>query len=518
MRLTQSLRRAAWLTPDVTATIFGDRRRTWAEVHDRVRRLAGALVAHGMQPGDRAYALAVNSDYYVEYYYAVLWAGGVVVPGNTRWASPEHDYAIADSASSFLFIDGHHIGILDELPAARGLKIICMGEAGTSAGQLAMETLIGDHEPIDDRSGHDHALVGIFYTGGTTGRSKGVMLSHYSLAASFMSGALVRPMRLDAIFLHSAPMFHLADAAMLFGITNIGGTHAIIPQFTPKGFVEAIERERVTLITVVPTMLAMLGEYLGRVPADLSSVQRVSYGAAPITVPLLRQAMQLFSNAEFAQAYGQTELSPSATILEGRFHDRDGPFGETKLRSAGRPLPFVEIQIRDENGHELPTGEVGEIVVHSPGCMLGYWNQPELTAETIVDGWLRTGDAGYFDADGFLYVVDRVKDMVISGGENVYCAEVENALASHPAIQECAVIGVPDDHWGERVHAVVRLKDGTSADEAEIIGHCRNLIAAYKSPRSIDFTCQPLPLSGAGKILKTELRKPYWNDKQRRVN
>jgi long-chain acyl-CoA synthetase len=518
MRLTQGLQRAAWLSPSVTATIFGERRRTWSEIFARVQRLAGALVALGLKPGDRVYALAANSDYYVEYYYAVIWAGGVVVPGNTRWAGPEHDFAIADSGSTILFVDGHHHAVLSTLQTAAGLPTICMDVPDVPHHHLDIEALIEQYEPVAELSGAGDDLMSIFYTGGTTGRSKGVMLSHNSLAINYMCSTLVRPIRHDAIFLHSAPMFHLADAAMLFGITNTAGTHAIIPQFSAAAMVDIIERERVNIIVVVPTMFSMLGEYLANSPADLTSVTRVSYGAAPISEDLLHKGMRFFPNAEFAQAYGQTELSPAATVLESQFHDAGGSFGHSKLRSAGRALPFVDIQIWSENGEPLAVGEVGEIVVDSPGRMLGYWNQPELTELAIVNGWLKTGDAGYFDADGFLYVVDRVKDMIISGGENIYCAEVENALASHSSVQECAVIGVPDDHWGERVHAVIRLKPGTEADEGQIIAHCRKLIATYKCPRSIAFFEQPLPLSAAGKILKTELRKPYWNDAAKRVS
>jgi long-chain acyl-CoA synthetase len=291
----------------------------------------------------------------------------------------------------------------------------------------------------------------------------------------------------------------------------------VIPTFSPDGVAKAIAAERVTDVAFVPTMLSMLYEYALANPVDFSSVRKVAYGASPISEALLRRAMGMFPNADFRQAYGQTELSPVATILTGEFH-RPRPDGKSFLRSAGRAAVGVDVKIVDEALVERPLGHVGEIVVRGPGAMLGYWNMPELTAETLVSGWLRTGDAGYMDEDGFVYLVDRMKDMIVSGGENVFSAEVENAIAAHPSVVECAVIGVPDARWGERVHAIVRLRGAAAVSEDDIIAHCRTLIASYKCPRSVAFQTEPLPLSGAGKILKTELRKAFWPEDGRSVN
>jgi long-chain acyl-CoA synthetase len=311
-------------------------------------------------------------------------------------------------------------------------------------------------------------------------------------------------------------MFHLADAAAIVGINIVGGTHAIVPFFTPENLVKAVEKERVTALVLVPTMFGMLRDYLVDHPADLTSVLQIKYGASAISETLLRDAMAMFPNAEFMQAYGQTELSPCATILEPRFH-KENANGKSYLRSAGRAVFGVDVRIVDEDMQECTPGAVGEIAVRSPGAMLGYWNQPELTARTIVNGWLRTGDAGYMDEEGFVYLVDRVKDMIVSGGENVYSAEVENALSAHDGVAECAVIGVPDDKWGERVHAIVRLKPGATATPDDLIAHCKTLIAGYKCPRSAEIRSEPLPLSGAGKILKVELRKPFWEGRTRAI-
>ena len=341
------------------------------------------------------------------------------------------------------------------------------------------------------------------------------MLSHRSLVSNFLCAQATHPMQGDAVFLHSPPMFHLADVAMVIGITIIGGTHVVVPFFSPENVVNAVAAERVTDAVLVPTMFGMLAEYMRSHDADLSSVRQIAYGASPISETLLQQAMAMFPNAHFRQAYGQTELSPVATFLLPQFH-KPAPGRKPNLRSAGCAIVGVDIKIAGESLNEVPRGDVGEILVRSPGAMLGYWNQPELTRQTIVDGWLRTGDAGYMDAEGFVYLVDRVKDMIVSGGENVYSAEVENALAAHGQVVECAVIGVPDDKWGERVHAIVRLRGEASAED--LIAHCRGLIATYKCPRSVEIRSEALPLSGAGKILKTELRKPYWPEGARRIN
>lgn len=357
----------------------------------------------------------------------------------------------------------------------------------------------------------------IFYTGGTTGSAKGVILSHDNLIINFLASVALEPYERDCVYLHVAPMFHLADATMLFGQTLLACTHVILPRFEPALVVETIKNCGVNTLLLVPTMIGMLDQYLRDTTQTLAQVRRLTYGASPISETLMKRTLQMFPNARIVQAYGQTELSPVATLLVHENHVGTGPH-PAKLRSAGRAIPGVELRIVDAELAVLPTGEVGEILVRGPNVMQGYWRKPGLTAETIVDGWVRTGDAGYLDAEGFLFLVDRVKDMIVSGGENVYSAEVENALAQHPAVLECAVIGVPDDRWGERVHAVLRFRPGNTATEEELTEHCNRLIANYKRPRSFEFRKEPLPLSGAGKILKVELRKPHWGGTGRAVN
>jgi len=300
-------------------------------------------------------------------------------------------------------------------------------------------------------------------------------------------------------------------------VTMTDGTHTYVPAFNPIDTLACIAENKVEIVLLVPVMMNMMVNHPEAAHYDLSSVALVGYGASPMPQAVLEKAMALMPNAEFGQAYGQTELSPVLTILTPERHVFDGPLAG-KAGSVGQPCLGMDLAILDEGGNELPTGEIGEICARGPNVMLGYWNRPDLTAEVSKFGWHHTGDGGYIDADGFVFIVDRMKDMIISGGENVYSAEVENALYGHAEVVECAVIGVPDEDWGERVHAIVRLQDGADEDPEALIAHCRIRIAGFKFPRSISFVQEALPLSGAGKILKTVLRKPFWEGQSKQVS
>lgn len=508
MQLTQGLRRSAALLGESTATICGDRSATWSIFADRVARLAGGLFAKGIGPGDRVVILALNSDRYMEALYAIAWAGAVSVPFNTRWAAAEMKAALDDCTPSAIFADEAYAAQAQVLDTGVGIPLIGM-EGPLSGGSI--EKLVAEHRPVADRAGNGDDLACIVYTGGTTGRSKGVMLSHANLLINFLLFHAAAPFDRDTRFLHTPPMFHLADLANVFGITMIGGSHVILPGFEANAVIDAVVRHQVNALVLVPTMIGMLCETLRARPADLSVIRRMTYGASPISPALLERAMAVMPNTRFCQGFGQTEHSPALTMLDHSDHLAG------RLESCGRPLPGVDMRIVDADLVDLPKGEVGEVVVRGPSVMLGYWNQPELTAATVVNGWLRTGDAGRFDGEGYLYLVDRVKDMIVSGGENVYSAEVENALLEHPDVIQCAAIGVPDDLWGERVHAVIQLREGSSATETDLIQHCEPLIANYKRPKSIELRFTPLPLSGVGKILKSELRAPYWEGRTRRI-
>ena len=473
LSLMNTVERAAAIRGGVTATQMGDRLRTWREFRDRVARLAAGLKGLGVGDGDRVAMLALNSDWYLEWFYAVPWAGAVFVPVNTRLAAP--------------------------------------------GGLMHYESLIEGAGPADasPRKGDD--LAGIFYTGGTTGVSKGVMLSHHNLLMNALFVIPAMGFSPETNWLHGAPMFHLADGTATFSVTMTGGTHTFIERFDVEAALDAIARYGVTASVFVPTMVNMIVNHPKVGDYDLTSLRSVLYGASPMPAAVLRRALEVWPKVRFTHGYGQTEAGPFLTALPPEYHDLNGLYAD-RMASIGFAHMGADIRILDAEDNEVPRGTVGEICARAPNVMLGYWNKPELTAETLRNGWLHTGDGGYMDEDGFLFIVDRVKDMIISGGENVYSAEVENALYQHAAVLECAVIGVPDETWGERVHAFVRLKDGQACDEKTLIEHAHTLIAGYKCPRSLEFVSDPLPLSGAGKILKSELRKPYWEGHTRQVN
>ncbi|NGY04104.1 long-chain-fatty-acid--CoA ligase [Solimonas terrae] len=512
--LTQAIHRARTLHPERPATVFGDRRRSYGELAERVPRLAAGLRQLGLKPGDRVGILALNSDRYLELYYAVWWAGGIVNPINTRWSVREMAYSLDDCRTQIVFIDDAFAVRAEELSQrSTSLQtIVHCGDGAAPGGMHDYEQLIADHAPVDDAMRCNDDLAGVFYTGGTTGFPKGVMLSHANLWSSVMT-VMEHIAPPYAVGLHVAPMFHLADGMFLMAMTLRACTQVIVPAFEPAAVTEVIRRERVGAVLMVPTMIQMMVDHPDFDAAAVSSLRHIAYGASPISEALLERAMERMPDARFLQAYGLTEMSPVVSFLLPEQHHR----GSSKQRSAGTPAPCVEVRIVDADGRQLPAGSVGEIAARGPGVMQGYWGKPELSASVLRDGWLYTGDGAYLDRDGFLFIVDRVKDMIVSGGENVFSAEVENAVAQHPAVAACAVIGIPDARWGESVHAVIVCRAGVPAPTfEEIREHCRALIAGYKCPNSIEMR-DTLPLSGAGKVLKTALREPYWQDRQRRV-
>lgn len=518
-QIAQFVRRAVQTGPNKLATINGDRKRTWVEFDSRMRRLAGAIHALGFEPGDRIAILSLNSDRYLESLFGLSHGGFVFVPINTRLAPPEIVFWLADSECAALLVDETFAPVLPKvLPETPSVKqVIYIGEGATPTGLLSFEDLLASAEPWAESIGGGSDLAGIFYTGGTTGRSKGVMLSHNNIWANALNIHPATAANEDSRYVHAAPMFHLADNAMTFVVTGYCGTHYFMPRYDPLMLLKMIAEDRISLVLIVPTMINMLVNHPDAPKYDLSAMKRLLFGASPMPEAVLRRGVELMPTVEFVHLYGQSEASPLLTMADPRYATFDGPYAG-KAKSVGRSALGVEIKIFDIDDKEVPRGTVGEICARGDVVMLGYWRQPDLTARTLRNGWLHTGDGGYMDDEGFIYLVDRVKDMIISGGENVYSAETEDALYSHPAVAECAVIGVPDDKWGERVHAIVRCKPGMSVTAEDLIAHTHTRIANYKCPRTVDFWEEPLPLSGAGKILKTELRKPFWAGKEKQIN
>lgn len=518
MYLTQSIHKALREQRHAVAAICGDEQRRWDEMAERIARLAAALQTQGVKPGDRVGMLALNSIRYLEYFYGCWWAGAVVNPVNIRWNPHEVAYSLDDCDTQVLIVDDAFAGMAAQLRTlSKSLRtVIFCGHGEAPEGALHYEALLAAAEPVPDAYRQGNDLAAVMYTGGTTGRPKGVMLSHGNLFINALSNAASVPRPEANVTLIVAPMFHVAGCGLALIAAQQQSPQVIVPFFDEPAILAAIQAHGAKDLFLVPTMIKRLIEHPRFADFDVSSLKLLRYGAAPIEAALLTQAMQALPGVEFAQAYGMTELAPTIAVLAPADH-HEGPQRDRLLRAAGRPVPIAEVRIVDAHDRELPVGEVGEITARGPMTMQGYWNRPEESAAALKGGWMHTGDMGRMEADGYLFVVDRLKDMIVSGGENVYSAEVENALAQLPQVSMSAVIGVPDEQWGERVHAVIVLREGMHIDEAGVMAHCKSLIASYKCPRSVEFRPE-LPLSAAGKLQKFQLREPYWRGRARGVN
>lgn len=513
MLLVQAIRSNASFRASDIATIDGEEQRTWKEFVDRVARAADGFRQMGTRPGDRVGILALNSARYLEAQFAVWWLGGVVVPMNIRWSVEENLYCVDDAGISTLIFD------LAFADAARAIAMrrphvrqVILDPQPTGAAP-SLEQVIADGAFFPSSETALDELAGIYYTGGTTGAPKGVMLSHQALWAAAMAIVLANRMQPGGRMLHATPMFHLADGGMSHGAMLVGSTHVFVPRFEPSDVIRNIACHKVTDLLLVPTMIGMLQACPDYAPEKFESVRSLSFGASPIPAPILERLQADLPWVNLLHVYGQTEMGPTISFLDPRFQVANGP----KAQSVGKPFACVEIKVVDSEGNETPVNVPGEILARGPSAMIGYWNKPEETAKTLVDGWVRTGDVAYKDEDGFLFICDRVKDMIITGGENVFSAEVENAVARHSAVAQVAVIGIPDADYGERVHAVIVPRPGETVTAQDLKDHCKALIANYKCPRSIELR-DSLPMSAAGKVLKRELREPYWADKHLAVH
>lgn len=502
--------------PASTALVYENRQTSFAELDAYASRVANGLTAEGIKRQANVAWLDINTDYFFETLFGCAKSNSVICPVNWRLAAPEILYILNDAEAQILFVGERFVDLIesitDQLLTVK--KIIAV-----SGGHPEWEDYVSwrDKQSVEDpalnTSPTDTAIQ--MYTSGTTGHPKGVLLS---------SGALLAPNADDSdelefnrwtsedVSLLVMPCFHIAG--LRWGVMGLlpGAETVIMPEFDPVQVVHLISAHQVTKLMLVPAALQFVMQATRGMDPDFSSLRHIWYGASPIPLDLLKGAMNVF-RCEFVQTYGLTETAAQTTYLPPGDHDPDG---NERMKSAGKALPNIQIRIVDDHGNNLPPREIGEICVNSPANMIGYWNSPEATAKTIVDGWVHTGDAGYMDEDGYVYIHDRIKDMVVSGGENIYPAEVESAIYGHPAVADVAVIGVPDDKWGEAVKAVVVLEQEQSCTAEELIAYAKEYIAAYKAPKSVDFTDE-LPRNPSGKILKKDLRAKYWKGSERMV-
>jgi long-chain acyl-CoA synthetase len=500
------------------ARIFGSRpastnisgvSRDWGETLERIGKLAGGFLALGLRNGDRVALLGHNSAEYLEAMYSTFWAGGVCVPLNIRLSTPELVTQILDSGASLLVADRSYMNVASEVAKARpSLKVIEMG-AGTEAALHSTEGIIDGSQPTASAGRGGDDLASIYYTGGTTGSPKGVMLSHANILSSVLNVQPLLALDESTRCLHLAPIFHAAVLYPIFGVTAIGGHHLFLHQFEAKRALNAISGAGINFLCVVPTMLKRLLEEEDFEAKQMRSLKDVFYGGSAIPAPTVAAAITELPWVRFHQGYGLTETAATITYL-GPEHHVLSELNGGKLRSVGRQVMGIDLEILDHTGTPVEVGKVGEICVRGGSVSAGYWENPKVTEWSFHGSWFRTGDLGFLDPDGFLYIADRLKDIIISGGENIYSAEVEHVLSTHPSVVECAAIGVADEDWGERVHVVARLSDNDNRTSGEdLILYLRPLLANYKVPKSIEIVRDPLPLTSLGKISKAILKARF---------
>ena len=497
------------------ALIHNERRTSYEELNRHASQIANGLAALGVNRGQRVAFLGKNSDLYFELLLGAARAGVTTVPLNWRLATPEIAAILADAHISMLFLGLGFAGMLPALALREDLPRVAMDGADPALPDFAAwREAQPDTSPPSRADAEDTLLL--MYTSGTTGLPKGVELTHrnvlYLLASGREGGALA--FGPDDRVIICMPVAHVSGTNVGLGAIIYGSTTVVMAEFDPARLVDLIPRHRATWVLLVPAALRLVVQHPAAASGDFRSLQTMAYGASPIAEALIEQARVTFPAASLWQLYGLTEASGGGTILDPASHDP----ARNKLRSCGKPYPGFELRIVDLDGIDVPTGEVGEIVLRTPGVMKGYWRNPAATAAAFFPGdWLRTGDAAHIDSEGYVYIYDRVKDMIVSGGENIFPAEVENALYGHPAIADVAVIGVPDERWGEAVKALVVLKPDADANEADVIAHARTRIAGFKVPKSVEFL-NALPRNAAGKLLRRKLREPYWEGRDRRVS
>jgi len=526
MNLTETLHKAYKFFPNKQAIVCRGDRWTYQEFFDRINRLSHCLKDIGVKKDDKVAILHPNCHYFLEAYYGIAQIGAISVPINFRLSPREIGFILQDSESKGLIVDPMFQEKIDSIRGEiQGIeKVLWTGESKVNKGlkDLNYEAMLHQanyhilSEPVI--TGED--IAQIYYTSGTTGRPKGVMLSHKNVYTHAL-GTIGEVHLTDRdVWIHVAPLFHLADAWATWAITWVGGTHVLISEFDAKVVLETIEREKVTLTNLIPTMLNLMVNHPDVGKFDYRSLRVLLSGGAPIAPEVVRKIVETFK-CDYIQTYGMTETSPYLTLSILKEHLNKLPY-EDQLRfksKTGREFIGVELKVVNEGGEEVKKDEkeVGEIIVKGDIVTKGYWRLPEETEKSIKDGWLYTGDMAVIDEEGYVTIVDRKKDMILTGGENVYSTEVENVLYMHPAILECAVVGVPDEKWGEAVKGIVVLKPGQKSTEQEIIQFCKDRMTHYKAPKSIDFI-DALPRTGSGKIHKKGLRDRYWEGYEKKVH
>ena len=495
MIYNHSLGRASRYYAQRTALVVDGAAISFNALHERVKNIAASLVANGFAAGDRLALLLPNGPQYVELVYACSWLGATAVPINARLSAAEIDRVLLDAKP-------------------RGL--VRHSSLPKPTVQLPWQ-LVLDQSPLDVRNDScpdpvydPEAILALIYTSGTTGRPKGVTITHANILANVDHFNYWMRYTEGGVYLHAAPIFHIADFPAMFAAPAFGARQVTIPKFSPQGFCELVAHERVTHTVLVPTMLNLVTQFPKAKSYDLSSLEVLAYGGSPMAPELVYRTRELLPNVKLLQCYGLSETG-FLTGLEDREHV------ENKLLSCGRPCPGIDLRVADETGKEVEVGQHGELVARGANVMRGYWNDPEDTALAFRNGAFRTGDIGYQDSEGYFYILDRLKDMIVTGGENVYSGEVEAVIYKHPAVLEVAVFGIPDPQWGELVMACVALKPGMVLSANDLTSHCRQFLANYKVPRRVEFSDTELPKSGSGKILKRILRERFWAHEGRAV-
>jgi long-chain acyl-CoA synthetase len=495
MIYVHSIGRAARYYPDLVALSVRGKQLTFLELHQRIERVAVALHQLGFGAGDRLAVLLPNESEYLELIYACSRLGIIVVPLNTRYSAQELDHALTDC-------EPHGFVRHSSLPEPRV--------------RLAWQRVL-DKEPFEIPSGScpdvfydPNAVLTLIYTSGTTGRPKGVMLTHANVFSNVHNFNYWMSYREGGVYLHVAPIFHIADFPAMFAAPAFGACQVTLPRFNAQALCEIIANEKVTHTVMVPTMINLLTQFADLKLYDLRSLKVLAYGGSPIAPDVIRRAREILPNTRLVQVYGLSETG-FLTGLQDQEHTPE------RLMSCGRPCPGIDLQVVDEEGRSLAAGQRGEVVARGANVMSGYWKDAEDTSSAFRDGFFRTGDFGYQDATGYLYLVDRIKDMIVTGGEKVYCSEVESVLYEHPAVLEAAVFGIPDPRWGEAVMAFLALKPHCAVSEQELVEFCRGRLSPFKVPHRVEFSDTELPKSASGKILKRVLRERFWGGKQRAI-